>query len=372
VNGSGRPRTGTAGPRIISLALSEVNGGRTGPVREMNVAFVLAVAMALAFAFTNGFHDAANAIATLVGTRVGRPGPAVALASVFNMAGPFLVGAAVANTVAKIVQVEASHTIAVIGAGLSAAVLWNVLTWWRGLPSSSSHALLGGLVGAALVDARSLGAVNWGHFEGLKVNGVFGLLIALAVSPLLGFAAAAAIERSIRPHLGRATVRLRAPIRSGQWVTTSWLAFSHGANDAQKSVGIVAALLVAHGTARSVQAIPIWVIVSCAAVMTLGTGLGGWRIVKTIGRRIFRLRELDGLVSQASSAAVILGASLVGAPLSTTHVVASSVIGAGVGRGRRRHVGWKIVRSILVAWATTLPATMVIAALFLPLWRWLA
>jgi PiT family inorganic phosphate transporter len=328
--------------------------------------------MALAFAFTNGFHDAANAIATLVATRVARPGQAVLLAAAFNMLGPLLLGSAVADAIASIVQVQPSDAIAVIGAGLTAAVAWNLFTWWRGLPSSSSHALVGGLVGAAVVDARSLSAVDWGHFEGFKVNGVIGMLVALALSPLLGLAAAALIELVLLRAFRRGTVRLRRPVRGSQWVTSSWLAFSHGSNDAQKSVGVIAAILVANGTITSAEAVPRSAVLISAAVVTLGTALGGWRIVRTIGRRIFRLRPLDGFVSQSSSAAVIMGASFIGAPVSTTQVVSSSVVGVGVGRRRRRHIGWQIVRQILVAWVTTLPATAVIAALLLPLWRWIS
>jgi inorganic phosphate transporter, PiT family len=338
----------------------------------VNAGLVLAIAMAFAFSFTNGIHDAANAIATLVATRAARPGPAVILAAVFNMLGPLLVGAAVADTIATVVQVPEADTVAVVGAGLTAAVAWNAFTWSRGLPSSSSHALVGGLVGAAWLDVGSPSAVNWGHFEGLKVNGVVGILVALALSPVVGLAAASVLQVLVRRGLRRATVRARGPVRRGQWVASAWLAFSHGSNDAQKSVGIVAALLLANGSIQAIDAVPRWVIVGSAAMMTLGTALGGWKIVRTIGRGIFRLRPLDGLVSQVSSASVIFGATLVGAPVSTTQVVASSVVGAGVGRGRFRHVAWQVVQKMLIAWVTTLPAAAVLAAAFLPLWRWLA
>jgi len=336
----------------------------------MTAAFVLAIILALAFAFTNGFHDAANAIATLVATRVARPGGAVILAAFFNMLGPLLLGAAVANTIATIVEVTPESTIPVVGAALTAAVTWNVFTWWRGLPSSSSHALVAGLVGAALVDAGG-GGVNWGGFENGHPVGVIGVLVALAISPVLGLAAAALIEMAARRGLRRATTRVNTPIRGGQWVTSSWLAFSHGANDAQKSVGILAALLLANGTDQTLSA-PLWTKVACGAMLTLGTLLGGWRIVRTIGWRIFRIRPLDGLVSQASSAAVILSASLVGAPVSTTQVVSSSVVGISVGRRRPRHVGWHVVRNIGAAWLTTLPAAAVLGALFLFPWRLLS
>jgi PiT family inorganic phosphate transporter len=155
-------------------------------------------------------------------------------------------------------------------------------------------------------------------------------------------------------------------------VASAWLAFSHGSNDAQKSIGVVAALLVVNGSIRSLDAVPRWVVLASAAMMTLGTALGGWKIVRTIGRGIYRVRPVDGFVSQISSASVIFGSSLLGAPVSTTQVVASSVIGTGVGRGRTRHVAWQVVRRMLVAWVTTLPAAALLAAALLPLWRWFA
>jgi inorganic phosphate transporter, PiT family len=335
----------------------------------VDAAFVLAVVATLAFAFTNGFHDAANAIATLVATRGARPGAAILLAAACNLLGPLLLGAAVADTIAGIVQVTAAQTVVVVGAALTAAVTWNLVTWWRGLPSSSSHALVGGLTGAALVEAGAE-AVNWGGVRGGRPTGVIGALVALAVSPVLGFCAAWAMERGVRRGLRRATTRANRPVLRAQWLTSGWLAFSHGANDAQKAVGVLAVLLLANGTTRSLSA-PVWAILACAGALTVGTALGGWRIVKTIGRRIFRIRPVDGLVCQTSSAAVILAASLVGAPASTTQVVSSSVVGVGVGRGRYRHVGWGVVGSILLAWVTTFPAAAVLAALLVPVWRWL-
>lgn len=333
-------------------------------------AFILAMVMAFAFALTNGFHDAANAIATLVATRAARPLPAVTLAAVCNLLGPLLLGAAVANTIEKIVQVPADQTIAVIGAGLTGAVVWNLFTWIKGLPSSSSHALVGGLVGAALLDAGA-SAVNWGGIENGRPVGVLGTLIALAVSPILGLLGAVLLMLLVRRLLRRASVRIEGTVRGSQWFTSGWLAFSHGANDAQKTVGIVVALLLAQGTI-STLASPVWVELACATAVTVGTVVGGWTIVKTIGRRIVKLRALDGLVSQTSSAAVILASSVIGAPVSTSQIVSSSVVGTGVGRGRAKHVRWHVVGKILLAWVTTLPAAALIAAAVLPFWKWLA
>jgi inorganic phosphate transporter, PiT family len=333
----------------------------------VDLALALAIGMALAFAVTNGFHDAANAIATLVGTRTARPVTAVAMASLFNLAGPLFVGAAVANTIARIVTVPPGQAVPVIGAGLTGAVVWNAVTWRRGIPSSSGHALVGGLVGAAMFD-NGLDAVDWGPVHEGQLAGVFGVLAGLLLASLLGLVVAFAMERLALRAMGRATVRFLGPVRGAEWLASAWLAFSHGSNDAQKAIGIIAALLVASGHATSLSA-PIGVILPCSVALTLGTALGGWSIVRTIGRRIFPLRSLDGLVSQASSAGVILAASIAGAPVSTTQVVASSIVGIGLGRRRWRHVGWAIVGQIGIAWLTTMPAAGLLAVVLLPIWK---
>jgi PiT family inorganic phosphate transporter len=331
------------------------------------VEFGLAVAFSIAFALTNGFHDAANAIATLVATRGARPGHAVALAAVFNMLGALLVGTAVADTIAGIVTVAPGQAVAVIGSGVLAATLWNVLTWWRGLPSSSAHALVGGLVGAALAEA-GVHAIHWGGLDGWKPVGVFGVLIALAVSPILGLGFGLAFARMNAHLLKRATRRVRGPIRGAEWAMSAALSFGHGANDAQKAMGVIAALLFATGHLHSLS-VPVWVKLACGAALTLGTAMGGWRIIRTIGRRIFRLAPIDGFASQSASTAVILPATYLGAPVSTTQVVASSVVGVGGGRRRWHHVRWAVVRSIAFAWLLTLPASAAMGAIMLPIWR---
>lgn len=330
----------------------------------------LAIAMALAFTLTNGFHDAANAIAILVATRVARPLQAVLMASIFNLLGPVLVGAAVANTVAGIVTLDTADTVAVLGAALTGATVWNLITWRLGMPSSSGHALVGGLTGAAVV-VGGLDAVNWGGLDGWRPVGVFGVLIALAVSPVLGVLVGDVGDRVVRRLVRRATRRADRVVRGGTWVSSATLAFSHGANDGQKAVGMIMALLLAAGHVSSLAA-PVWVRVACGATLTVGTALGGWPIVRTIGQRIFRMHPLDGMVAQGASTAVILGSSIVGAPVSTTQVVSSSVVGIGLGRHRIRHIHWRIVREMLTAWVFTLPASALAAILVLPLWLWLS
>lgn len=336
----------------------------------MSLSLIVALAGAFAFAFTNGFMDAANAIATLIATRGARPGQAIVLAAAFNMLGPLLLGTAVANTVGGIVVIGHGAGIEVIGAGLLAAVLWNLITWHRGIPSSSGHALVGGLVGAGLV-VGGADAIRWGGLHGLEPVGVLGIVITLAVSPLLGGFAGWFNIRALRRVTARATTRWNGVVRVSQWAMSAALSFGHGANDAQKSVGMVAALLVAGGKLGHF-APPVWSEVACAAALTAGTALGGWRIVKTVGRDIYRIHPLEGLSSQTASAAVIFGASLLGGPVSTTHVVASSMVGIGAGRRRWQHIHWAVVKAMGIAWVTTIPATAALAAVAVSAWRGLS
>jgi PiT family inorganic phosphate transporter len=327
---------------------------------------VVTVAIALVFDVTNGFHDSSNSIATLVTTRAATPAAAIALATVCHIAGPFLLGTAVADTVGGIVQHDATDVVALCGAGLTAGVTWNLLTWWRGLPSSSSHALVGGLTGAALADAGS-SAVNWGGMDGIRPEGVLGVLLILALSPLVG-ALAGYVVISIGHMVTRRSSRdVAIPVRRTQWLTSGALALSHGGNDAQKTMGVITLVLLAQGRLDQFQ-VPTWVKLAAAMSMTFGTALGGWRIVRTIGRGITRLRSLDGLASQTASASTIFGSAMIGAPVSTTHVVASSVVGVGLGRSWTR-LRWTVVREMMLAWLLTLPACAVMGAAFDVLWR---
>jgi len=263
--------------------------------------------------------------------------------------------------------------IPVVGAGLAGATAWNAITWWRGLPSSSGHALVGGLVGAAVADgilsgSGGLGSVQWGGFDGWHPTGVIGVLVALLISPPLGFAVAFLLLRLLRLMSRRWTTRWIGPVRGSGWVAAAGLSFSHGGNDAQKSMGVIAVLLLASGQTTTMS-VPLWAKVVTGVALTAGTALGGWRIVKTIGQRIFSLTPIDSIASQASSTAVILGASLIGAPVSTTQVVASSVVGVGGGRRRWKHVRWQIVREMGIAWLTTIPAAALMAVAVLLVWR---
>ncbi len=324
----------------------------------MTGGLLAAIIVATAFNFTNGVHDAADAVATLVATRTAMPGSALAVAAFFTLLGPLVLGAAVADTVGKIVNVPADQVVAVIGAGVSGALVWNLFSWWRGLPSSSTHALIGGLVGAAVV-ADGFDAVGW------ATVGV--VVLALVLSPALGLLAGFAGTRSSRFALRRATREVGRPIVWGQWFSSAGLAFGHGANDAAKATGVIVVMLVAtqHSTGTSA---PLWVTIVATTSLTIGTCVGGWKIVRTVGMGIFRLRPLDGLVSQTGSAIVVLGASALGAPVSTSQVVASAV--AGVGSGERwHHVHWQVVRNIGLAWLVTMPVCVMLGAVATPIWR---
>ena len=326
----------------------------------MDALLVMVLLLGIAFDVSNGFHDSSNAIAALVATRAARPVTAIAMASVFTMLGAILVATAVAETIGGIVTLDDSQTMIVLFSALLAGLVWNLLTWYRGLPSSSSHALIGGLVGAGLVMAGA-SSINWGGFDGLKPVGVAGALVGLAISPLIGFAVAWLLARSTALATRRGTKRIRGPVLRAEWATAAALAFTHGANDAQKTMGVMTLALVVAGAIPSFT-VPLWVKLVCGLALTVGTALGGWRIVHTIGRSIYRLRPIDGAVSSSASSLIIGSASLLGAPVSTTHVVSSSVVGGGAAR-RARHVGWGVVRDMLLAWVVTMPGCAVIAAI---------
>ena len=333
----------------------------------MDVALAAGVAIALAFAFANGLNDAANAVAMPVVTRVARPGPAVLVAAAGNLLGPLVLGTAVADTIAGIVTVSGAEGVAVVSAGLTGAVGWLAIAAVTGMPSSAGHALVGGLTGAALV-AGGGSAVNWGGLDGWRPVGVLGALLALALSVVLGLVVGAGVNVVARRLARRATTAVTPIVAAGEWLSAGALAFGHGANDAQKSMGAIAAILLAAGRQDSL-AVPTWVVLVCAVAITVGTAFGGWSIVRTVGRRIYRVRPIDGLVAQSSSTAVVLASSFVGAPVSTTQVLASSVVGVGVGRRRLRHISWRIVGEMGLSWIVTLPVAGVLGALTVPLWR---
>ncbi|HWE61867.1 MAG TPA: inorganic phosphate transporter [Chloroflexota bacterium] len=316
-------------------------------------AVALIIALALAFDFTNGFHDAANAIATTVSTRALSPRLALGMSALLNLAGAFLT-TAVAATVGKGIVVTSAISLPIVGAALVGAIVWNLFTWRLGLPSSSSHALIGGLVGAML-SAHGSAFVQWKNIW-LKV-GVPGLL-----SPLAGFACGFLVMLALYWLFRRwSPKRINRTFRRLQVVSAAFVSFSHGANDAQKTMGVVTLALVAGHYQRSFAVQP-WVIVLSAGAIALGTYSGGWRIIRTVGQRIIRLEPINGFAAEASSATVLLVASFQGLPVSTTHVVSGAIMGVGSTRNLSA-VRWGVAGNILLAWLLTLPCAAAVAAL---------
>src|SRR3954449_994603 len=320
-----------------------------------DIILVIVVVTALAFDFTNGFHDTANAIATSVSTRAMSPRFAVAMSAVLNFAGAFI-SLKVAATIGSGLVDAGAVTATGVLAGLVGAIAWNLETWRAGLPSSASHALIGGLIGAAFV-ADGPDAIN--------VDGIVEkVLVPAAVAPVLAFVAAATAIVIIYNMVGR----LRpGPVmhgyRLGQIVTGSMFSLAHGTNDAQKTMGIITLALIAHGNLPSDSFdVPFWVIASSAAAIALGTYTGGWRIIRTMGSRIIKMDPAQGFSAQASGAAVVLTASHLGFPLSTTHVITGGVMGAGAAK-RLSAVRWGLAGNIAIAWIVTLPAAAVIGGL---------
>ena len=311
---------------------------------------VLVIVLALIFDFINGFHDSANAIATVISTRVMTPRAAIMIAALMNLIGAFA-GTEVAKTVGSgLVTVEAVTQVTIISA-LVAAIIWDLITWYFGLPSSSSHALLAGLVGAGIAT---------GGFQVLIWSGMKKILIALFLSPLLGFVFGWAVMVLLLWAFSRtAPSRVTGITKKLQIVSASYMAFSHGSNDSQKSMGIITAALVSFYSLKEFH-VPAWVIVLCAASMAIGTAFGGWRIIRTLGLRITALKPIHGFAAETSAATVIEIASHIGVPISTTHTISASIMGVGATK-RLSAVKWGVGLNIVSAWILTLPACALMA-----------
>src|SRR5689334_236837 len=329
-------------------------------IEGVTLSLVIIVALAIAFDYINGFHDTANAIATSVATRALRPQYALLMAAAFNFIGAFA-GRAVAKTIGAGLVNEQTTTQAIVAASLIGAIAWNLITWWLGLPSSSSHALIGGLLGATIA-AVGMGAVN--------VDGVINkVLIPLVSSPVLGFILAFLLMIGLswlvyvltkRP--GGANHRVLSSVfRRLQIFSAGFMAFAHGSNDAQKTMGIITLALFSAGVIDSVE-VPFWVIVVSATALSLGTAVGGWRIMRTMGQRVAELEPIHGFAAETTSATIIYSAAHVGIPVSTTQIIASAIMGVGSSRGIRG-VRWGVARSILVAWILTIPAAGVLGGI---------
>jgi inorganic phosphate transporter, PiT family len=313
------------------------------------------ITVALAFDFLNGLHDSANSIATVVSTRVLRPRYAVMWAAFFNFIAFLLFGVHVAQTVGTGIVAAEVVDARVIFAALMGAISWNLITWWAGIPSSSSHALIGGLVGAGVMKA-GIEAIVW---EGLLTTSA-----AIVVSPLTGFFLALALVLGISWLFVRSTPRtVDVVFRQLQLVSAALYSLGHGGNDAQKTMGIIAVLLFSQGHLGTEFYVPFWVVITCQAAMGLGTLFGGWRIVHTMGSRITRLTPSQGFCAETGGAITLFAATFLGIPVSTTHTITGAVVGVGAAR-KVSAVRWNVASSIVIAWVVTLPAAAMVAALF--------
>ncbi len=321
---------------------------------DSDIILVIVVATALAFDFTNGFHDTANSVATSISTRALAPRTAVTLAAILNFAGAFI-SVKVAATIANgIVEAEIVTT-TVIFAGLIGAIFWNLLTWYFGLPSSSSHALIGGVVGAAFVAAGADAVKGAGLLE--KV------IVPALVAPVIAFLAAGAAILITYRMVGRLRPGpVNRGYRLGQIASLGLLSLSHGTNDAQKTMGIITLALITHGNLAAGAPPPTWVIVSAASAIALGTYSGGWRIIRTMGSRIIKMDPAQGFSAQTGGAAVLLTAAHLGFPLSTTHSITGAVLGAGAAK-RLSAVRWGLAGNIFLAWVLTLPCAAAVGGL---------
>jgi PiT family inorganic phosphate transporter len=317
---------------------------------------ILLVLLALVFDFINGFHDAANSIATVVSTRVLKPQHAVLWAAFFNFIAAFFFETRVASTIGKGVVNPEAITLAVIAAGLVGAIAWNLVTWWLGLPSSSSHAIIGGLAGAAVVHA------GW---DVLQLAGILKIVIFIVLSPLIGFLLGFLYMVGVLWIVRRKSPsKVDGIFRKLQLASAAAYSLAHGLNDAQKTMGIIMLILVSTGHMAAADLgrhAPWWIILSCHGAIALGTMFGGWRIVKTMGIRLTKLAPVGGFAAETSGATTIIGASLLGIPVSTTHTITGSIVGVGATH-RLTAVRWGVAGTIVWAWILTIPLSALFAA----------
>ena len=326
----------------------------------MSPELIFVIILAVVFDFLNGVHDSSNIVATMIASRAFRPQTALALTATAEFLGPFLFGVTVAKTIGEEVAQASALNLDVIVACLIGAIVWNLLTWFFGIPSSSSHALIGGIVGAVLAGAG---------FGAIKLQGLGKVVIALFTSPLIGFAAGFLITRLIYFLARNATPDVNWFFKNGQFVTALGMAFSHGTNDAQKTMGIITLSLVISGNIPGFQ-VPFWVIIISASAIALGTALGGWRLIRTLGGKFYKIRPVHSFSTQLTSGIVILTASVFGLPVSTSQVVSSAIIGVGSSE-RLGKVRWTVAQEIVTAWFITIPASALFSAGIYWLITWL-
>ncbi len=315
--------------------------------RELTVVIILA----LCFEFINGMRDSSNIVATMISSRTFRPQTALGITAVAEFVGPLLFGVTVAKTIGDDIVASQALSLQALAVGLVGAIAWNLVTWFLGIPSSSSHALIGGLVGAALISS-GMGAIKFSGFQ--KV------LAALFISPMVGFFVGYLVLKMIYYLSQNASPRINDFFKRSQLFTAVALAFSHGTNDAQKTIGIITLSLVIGGELADFS-VPFWVIILSAATMAIGTSLGGWRLIRTLGGKFYKIRPVHSFATQLTSGLVILSASAIGLPVSTSQVVSSAIIGIGASE-RFGKVRWGVAGDILTAWLITIPASGLLSA----------
>ncbi|MGW4531503.1 anion permease [Nocardia sp. NPDC004340] len=323
---------------------------------------LIVVCTALAFDFTNGFHDTANAMATSIATGALRPRTAVLLSGALNLIGAFLsvaVAATVASGIVDLSEVSGRALLDIVFAGLVGGILWNLFTWLLGLPSSSSHALFGGIIGSTLAALGLHGVIWTAGSKGVIAKIIIPAVLSPVVAALVASAASWLVYRITR---GSNENTVSRGFRWGQIGTSSLVSLAHGTNDAQKTMGIIFLALIAHGSAKATDPLPLWVIVSCAVAMAAGTCLGGWRIIRTLGKGLVDIAPPQGFAAESTSAAIILTSAHFGLPLSTTQVVTGSILGSGIGRPGAE-VRWNVLGRMVVAWVLTLPLAGVVGAI---------
>jgi inorganic phosphate transporter, PiT family len=316
----------------------------------MNTWLIILIAIALIFDFLNGFHDSANVVATIISSRTLSGKKALLMAALANFAGPFIFGVAVANTIGHGIAVSEFITIEVLIAALISACIWNLVTWFFGIPASSSHALIGGLIGAVLIG---------GGIHAIISKGIIKVFVALFFSPLIGLLFGWLVMKIIYVFLKNASPKADYFFKLGQIPTAIAMALSHGANDAQKTMGVITLGLVTTGYQQEFS-VPTWVIIISASAICLGTFGGGWRLIKTLGVKFYKIKPIHSFASQFASAIVIITASLLGGPVSTTQVVSMSIMGAGAGE-RISKVRWTVLKNIFLSWVLTIPVTALLS-----------
>ena len=312
---------------------------------------IVVIVLAIAFDFLNGIHDSSNIVATMIASRAFHPRVALGVTAIAHFVAPFIFGVAVATTIGHEIVAADAISLTVLLAALSSAILWNLLTWALGIPSSSSHALIGGLMGAVATGAGT---------GSIELGGMKKILIALFTSPIFGLFLGYLFTKTIFFLARGATPKINVFFRRSQIVSAIALSLSHGTNDAQKTMGIITLALVTEGVIPTFE-VPLWVITISAASIALGTALGGWSLIKTLGGKFYKIRPVHAFSSQFTSAAVILGASFLGGPVSTTQVVSASIMGVG-SADRMKMVRWGVAKDIATAWLITIPITAIVAA----------